>query len=41
MEELPYYALAWDRASSSDRDGILRDQAKVADAIVDQIQRDD
>ena len=40
MEELPRYALAWDRAGSHYRDSILREQSAVADAIVAQIHRD-
>jgi hypothetical protein len=40
MEELPHYAVAWDRASNRYSDGILRQEAKVADAIVEQIRRD-
>jgi uncharacterized protein len=40
IQELPHYAVAWDRASSRYSDGILREQAKVADAIVEQIRRD-
>ena len=38
MEELPHYAVAWDRAGDHYRDGILREQAKVADAILEQIR---
>jgi uncharacterized protein YcaQ len=40
IEELPHYAVAWDRAGARYGDGILREQATVADAIVDQIRRD-
>ncbi len=40
IAELPHYTVAWDRATSRYRDGILREQAKVADAIVEQIRRD-
>jgi uncharacterized protein YcaQ len=40
IEELPHYAVAWDRAGARYRDGILREQAKVADAIVGKIRRD-
>jgi uncharacterized protein YcaQ len=40
LEELPHYAVAWDHASNRYEEGILREQAKVADAIVEQIRRD-
>ncbi|MGH2457040.1 MAG: winged helix-turn-helix domain-containing protein [Candidatus Limnocylindria bacterium] len=39
MPELPHYALAWDRAGHRYRDTILRDQASVAEAILDEIRR--
>jgi uncharacterized protein len=38
--ELPHYALAWDRAGRHYEGTILREQAAVADAIVEQIRRD-
>ncbi len=38
LEELPHYALAWDRAGAHYRDGILREQRKVADAILSTIR---
>jgi uncharacterized protein YcaQ len=40
IEELPHYALAWDRAGRHYDATILRDQAAVADAIVAQISED-
>jgi len=40
ITELPHYALAWERAERHYRDGILRDQAAVADAILAQIKKD-
>jgi uncharacterized protein YcaQ len=40
LEELPHYALAWERACRHYESTILREQAAVADAIVDQIGRD-
>ncbi|HEX2142455.1 MAG TPA: crosslink repair DNA glycosylase YcaQ family protein, partial [Candidatus Limnocylindria bacterium] len=38
--ELPHYRLAWERADQHYRDRILRDQAQVAEAIVEQIRAD-
>ena len=40
IEELPHYALAWDRAGRHYEGTILREQAAVADAIVAQIRND-
>jgi uncharacterized protein YcaQ len=40
MSELPHYRLAWDRADAHYQDGILRDQAEIAEAIVRQIRTD-
>ena len=40
IEELPHYALAWDRAGRHYDGTILREQAAVADAIVAQIGKD-
>jgi uncharacterized protein YcaQ len=40
IEELPHYAISWDHAAAEYTDGILREQSKVADAIVSTIQRD-
>jgi uncharacterized protein YcaQ len=34
MHELPHYAFAWERAKGRYTDGILREQAEVADAIM-------
>jgi uncharacterized protein YcaQ len=40
IEELPHYALAWERAGRHYEGTILREQFAVADAIVAQIRRD-
>lgn len=40
IEELPYYAISWDHAAAEYADGILREQSKVAEAIVSTIERD-
>lgn len=40
MRELPYYAIAWDRARDRYTEGILREQSAVADAIVTTIERE-
>ncbi len=40
ISELPHYRLAWDRADAHYQDGILRDQAEIADAILEQIRVD-
>jgi uncharacterized protein len=40
IDELPYYALAWQRHNVRYESGILRDESKVADAILDGIRRD-
>src|SRR5207248_6715241 len=40
IDELPHYRHTWDRFESHYRDGILRDQSAVADAIVEKIRRD-
>jgi uncharacterized protein YcaQ len=40
MGELPHYRIAWDRSSTYYRDTILREQAAVADAIVERIRTD-
>jgi uncharacterized protein YcaQ len=37
IAELAHYAIAWDRSGSHYRDGILREQASVADAILERI----
>ena len=38
--ELPHYRVTWDRNAPAMRDGILRDQATVAEAILAAIERD-
>lgn len=38
--ELPHYALAWDRAGAHYQDRILKEQGKVADAILARISAD-
>lgn len=40
VEELPYYAIAWDRSSSYYTDRILKEQADVAQAILARIRTD-
>jgi uncharacterized protein YcaQ len=40
MDELPHYAISWDHAARHYTDGILKEQAEVADAIVDAIRRE-
>ncbi|HEX6139695.1 MAG TPA: crosslink repair DNA glycosylase YcaQ family protein [Candidatus Limnocylindria bacterium] len=40
MAELPHYRLAWDDAGAHYRERILRDEAPVAEAIVEQLRRD-
>jgi uncharacterized protein YcaQ len=40
MHELPHYALAWDRSGQRYGDTILREQSKVADAILAKITSD-
>ena len=40
ISELPHYAIAWERAERNYRDGILREQATVADAILAKITTD-
>jgi uncharacterized protein YcaQ len=40
MSELPHYAFAWERAKGHYADGILREQAKVADAILATIKEE-
>jgi uncharacterized protein YcaQ len=40
IDELPQYAVAWERSRRHYEGTILREQAAVADAIVDQIRRD-
>ena len=40
VDELPHYAISWDRAGRHYQDSILREQAAVAEAIVTQIRRD-
>jgi uncharacterized protein YcaQ len=40
LAELPHYRVTWDRNAPIYRDGILREQAAVADAILEAIQRD-
>jgi uncharacterized protein YcaQ len=40
MQELPHYRIKWTRLESQYRDGILRQQAPVAEAILERIQTD-
>jgi uncharacterized protein YcaQ len=40
IEELPHYAITWDTAQGYYNDRILREQSKVADAILSTIERD-
>ncbi len=40
ISELPHYRLAWQRAVAHYRDGLLRDQADVAEAILERIGTD-
>lgn len=40
MAELPHYRITWTHVESQYRDGILREQAPVAEAILDRIQND-
>jgi uncharacterized protein YcaQ len=40
MEELPHYAITWDNAQGDYNDSILREQSKVADAILSTIERE-
>ncbi len=40
LSELPHYRLAWERAGAHYQEGILRDQADVAAAILDRIRGD-
>jgi uncharacterized protein YcaQ len=40
MHELPHYAFAWERAKGHYADGILREQSKVADAILATIKKE-
>jgi len=40
IEELPHYALAWDRAGAHYRERILKEESKVADAILAKIRAD-
>jgi uncharacterized protein YcaQ len=40
IDELRHYALAWDRSSRHYGEGILREQAAVADAILERIRTD-
>jgi uncharacterized protein YcaQ len=40
MSELPHYAFAWERAKGDYADGILREQSKVADAILATIKKE-
>ena len=40
IDELPYYALAWQRHNVRYENGILRDESSVADAILAGIRRD-
>ena len=40
IAELPHYALAWDHSHAHYRDRILRDQAAVAEAILERIRAD-
>ncbi|CAN5146023.1 crosslink repair DNA glycosylase YcaQ family protein [soil metagenome] len=38
LAELPFYRLTWDRNEGAQRDGILRQQAAVAEAVVERIR---
>lgn len=40
IAELPHHALAWDRSARHHRDGILREQSAVVDAVLERIRRD-
>jgi uncharacterized protein len=40
LAELPHYAITWDTSHDEYRDRILRDQAPVADAILERIRTD-
>jgi uncharacterized protein len=40
IEELPHYRLAWEHAEAHYRDRLLRDQADVAEAILERIRTD-
>ena len=40
IEQLPHHAISWEHAATEYRDGILREQSKVADAILSTIERD-
>ena len=40
LGELPHYRLAWERADAFYQEGILRDQAEVAGAILERIRAD-
>jgi uncharacterized protein YcaQ len=40
IHELPHYAFAWERAKGDYADGILREQSKVADAILATIKKE-
>ena len=40
IAELPHYRITWTRVESQYRDGILREQAPVAEAVLERIQSD-
>jgi uncharacterized protein YcaQ len=40
IDELPHYRITWTRVESQYRDGILREQAPVAEAVLERIQSD-
>ncbi len=40
LAELPHYAITWDDSHDEYRDGILREESAVADAIVERIRTD-
>ena len=40
MHELPHYRIAWQRSSAFHQDGILAEQAEVAEAILQRLDRD-
>jgi uncharacterized protein len=40
VEQLPHYAISWERAGLEYREGFLREQATVADAVLATIERD-
>lgn len=40
IHELPHYRIAWQRSSAAHRDGILKEQADVAAAILERLEAD-